>query len=604
MRHKDDADTHLHDLKLMQLPTQLDENEETILRQALTGRPEWLDLARALEEAANAMGSEALRMLSLVFVYDLISPHHDARRATVGGPYASMMETEDGIYPPRPAEVLEEVRSVWRSGRERVEDPIVGARISDLLYVAEGRSAHADGRRAARELGELAQEAEREPLSRAVCMGRSIEILVELNDREALGEVLEVADRVVLDLLKQEHPGPPLNVLRALVGLKKDRQPDGLEALLTRATERFPTGHAGESALELAAEASGDPGRQKELRRRQLQLRIDEANASEGLAKVTMLQRAIDIARRFGFTREMEALLKKQQDLPKEDLGFEAMEVSIDLPTQEIREQVDLIVGSHAADIFEALRRLGDFGPPGGSRADIDREVEEQDKESPLVNLFSHSVFGTETSAPTFLAGTNENKRLASRGRQRQLHVNFYGRILYAPMLDEAVDRHGRPSHEDLARHFATDLIGDVRGERIARAVEFFWDEEYDEAAHLIVPRLESILRDVARVSGIPIVRPAQEGRFTGVVSLNVLLDKLRELYEMPWFDYLEALLCDPLATNLRNDIAHGIRQRVGGVEAALLIQAACHLTLIRQTDRSEQTAPPPADDGEDLGDR
>jgi hypothetical protein len=64
----------------------------------------------------------------------------------------------------------------------------------------------------------------------------------------------------------------------------------------------------------------------------------------------------------------------------------------------------------------------------------------------------------------------------------------------------------------------------------------------------------------------------------------------------MPWFDYLEALLCDPLAINLRNDIAHGVRQRVGGVEAALLIQAACHLTLIRAAERSEQPLPPPGD--------
>jgi len=583
----------------MQLPTQLDEREETFLREALTGRPEWLDLARGLEEAANASGSEALRMLSLVFVYDLIPPH-DVRRANVGGPYASMQETEEGIYPPRPSEVLEEVRSVWRSARERVEDPIVGARVSDLLYVAEGKAAHADGRRAAQELAALARESEREPLSRAACMVRSVEILVELNDRDALSEILETAEQVVRDLLEQEHPGPPFSVLRALVGLKKDRRPDWLQGLLTRATERFPIGHAGESALSLAAEAASDPERQKELRRRQLQLRVDEANASEGLAKAAMLQRAIDLARRFGFTREMEELLRQLQDLPREDLGFESMEESIDLPTQEIREQVDLIVGSHATDIFEALKRLGDFGPPGGSHADIDREVEEQVKEHPLLNLFSHSMFGTETSAPTFVASSDESKKLMSRGRQRQFHIGFYGQILYAPMLDEAVERHGRPSREDLAQHFATDLIGEVRGERIARAVEFFWDEEYDEAAHVIVPRLESTLRDIARASGIPIVRPAEEGRFTGVLSLNVVLAKLRELYESPWFDYLEALLCDPLATNLRNDIAHGIRKRVGGVEAALLIQAACYLTLIRAAESSGEPSPPLGNDGED----
>lgn len=587
----------------MALPTQLGEDEETVLREALTGRPEWLELARALEEAANARGSDALRMLSLAFVYDLVPERQDARRANVGGPYASMQETEEGIYPPRPAEVLEEVRSVWRSARERVEDPIVGARVSDLLYVGEGKPAHADGRRAARELAALADESEREPLSRAVCIGRSIEILVELNDREGLKEVSGTAEGVARDLLAQEHPGPPLSVLRALVGLRKDRRPKGLQALLIQATERFSTGHAGESALELAASAAADLERQKELRRRQLQLRIEEAEASEGLAKVTMLQRAIELARRFGFARETEDLLKQQQDLPRKDLGFESMEESIELPTEEIRQQVDLIVGSHAADIFEALKRLGDFGPPGGSHADIDREVEEQVKEHPVLNLFSHSMFGTETSAPTFVAGSDESKKLMSRGRQRQFYIGFYGQILYAPMLDEAVEHHGRPSHDDLSQHFATDLIGETRGERIARAVEFFWDEEYDEAAHLIVPRLESILRDVARVSGIPIVRPAEEGRFTGVVSLNVVLAKLRELYELPWFDYLEALLCDPLATNLRNEIAHGIRQLVGSIEAALLIQAACHLTLIHAAERSEMSFPQPGDeeDGSDF---
>lgn len=580
----------------MHLPKQITDEETQVVREALTGRPGWLDLAHALEKEAKSKGSEALQMLSLAFVYDLVSPSQDTRRAAVGGPYASMFESNEGIFPPRPAEVIEEVTAVWRSARERVKDPIVGARVSDLIYVSKGKAAHEDGRRGARELAELADEPEREPLSRAVCMARSIEILVELNDREGLIQILETAERVALDLLGQEHPGPPLNVLRALVGLKQNLRPDGLEELLVKAIERFPVGHAGESALELAATASGDPERQKELRRRQLQLRMDEAEAAGGLAKVTFLQRAIDLAARFGFTQEMEALLKEQQDLPKEDLEFESMEVSVDVPTEPIRRQVDHIVGSGAKDIFEALVRLGAFGPPGGSNADMDREVEAQEKESPMAFLFPHTSFGQETSAPTYLASDEENKRLMNRGRQRSLHVEFYGEFLYARMLHEAVERHGRPSHEELAQHFSTELIGDGRGERIARAVELFWDEEYDESAHLIVPRLESILRDIARLNGILIVKRAQEGRFGGVVSLNVILAKLRELYEPePWFDYLEALLCDPLAINLRNDIAHGLIERVGGVGAALLIQAACRLTLMGPaSDNPDEPSSPP----------
>jgi hypothetical protein len=579
----------------MSLPTQLQEAELSVVREALTGRPDWLDLAHALEEAAKARESEALRMLSLAFVYDLIPPSQDGRRATAGGPYASMFESKEGIYPPRPAEVIDEVRSVWRSAREQIGDPIVGARISDLLYVAEGKSAHAEGRRAARELAKMAGEPEREPLNRGACVARSLEILVQLNDREGLAEILETAERVATELLEQEHPGPPLSILRALVKLKKDLRPEGLEDLLEKAMERFPAGHAGESVLELAAEASGHPERQKELRRRQLQLRVDEANAAEGLAKVTFLQRAIDFALRFGFSREADALLKEQQDLPKEELGFESIEASVDVPTEAIRKQVDHIVGQRAKNIFEAFTRLGAFGPPGGANSDIDREVQAQEEESPLAFLFPHTSFGQETSAPTYLASDEASKRLMSRGRQRMYHLEFYGRFLYARMLHEAIEHHGRPSHEELAQYFSTELFGENRGERIARAVEFFWDEEYDESAHLIVPRLESILRDMARVSEITIVKPAQEGRFGGVVSLNVILGKLRELFEpAPWFDYLEALLCDPLAFNLRNEISHGLLPRVGGVEAALLIQAACHLALMAPKPELPDRSPPP----------
>jgi hypothetical protein len=36
-----------------------------------------------------------------------------------------------------------------------------------------------------------------------------------------------------------------------------------------------------------------------------------------------------------------------------------------------------------------------------------------------------------------------------------------------------------------------------------------------------------------------------------GAIELtHPTLAKLRELYEMPWFDYLEVLLCDPLAAS------------------------------------------------------
>lgn len=567
----------------MSLPEALTQQEIRNVQEALAGRPTWLALSHALEAEAKAQGGEGLRMLSIAFVYDLIDPSHEGRRTIAGGPYATMLESEVGTFPPRPTEVIDEVRSLWRSATGVVDDPIVRARIGDLLYVAEGKRAHADGRAGARELVRLAGLAEWSAIDRAVCLSRAMEVAAELNDRELLETATLKVIALIDELLGDEHPGPPFILVRALIALKPDRRPECLDELLTRVIQRFDGDPAQERALALAARATSDDERRRVLRSRQLELRIREIETAEGLAKVSALQSAIELARRHGFAAEAADLLKQQQDLPREELGFESMTSSVEIPTDAVRAQVDLIVGSQAADLFDALIRLGEFGPPGGSNDDIDREVEQQAKDFPLLGLFGQSTFSSVSSAPNFIANDPESKRLLARGQQRQLHASFYGDILIVPMIGEAAAHHGRPSPEQVSAHFATELIGPERGERIARALELFWDGEHDDAAHVIAPRLESILRDVARRGGITIVKPAQEGRFGGVVSLGLVMAKLRELHDdAPWLCYLEALLCDPLAINLRNDIAHGLAGRVGALNAGLLIHAACYLALLR----------------------
>ena len=291
-----------------------------------------------------------------------------------------------------------------------------------------------------------------------------------------------------------------------------------------------------------------------------------------------MLQRAIELASRYQFHDEAKSLVAEQEAVREENLDFESTEVEVSVPTAEIREQIERTVGS-AADVFDALTRIGRFGPPGNSNAEIDQELAEVNKGHPLLGLFGRQVFNQGSSVPSFIADDEESKRRAERGQHRQQVAYFYGSLLIAPMLDECVAKHGRPAREDLNKHFSTELIGEVRGERIGRAVELFWDGDYDDAAHVLVPRLESFLRDIARHEGLVVSKQAKPGAFGGVTSLNVLMRGLREVFAgTAWFDYLEALLCDPLSLNLRNEIAHGLIPVVERTQAALLVHAACFL--------------------------
>ncbi len=568
----------------MALPERLTDSEIEVLTGALADRPGWLELARSLEAAANERDSEGLRMLSMAFVYDLVAPGQSGRRATAGGPYATMWESPDGSYPPRVPDVLEEVRNVWRFVLGKLDDPIACARLADLLYVAEGRSAHVEGRRAAVCLVALASEPAWTALDKAVCIARAIEIQLELNDREGLSASTKRCVDLVDELLGQEHPGPPFIALRALIALKSDRRPAGVSELLDRVIEHFTGTRHEAAALGLAADAAVDSQARSKLRRRQLDARLIEARNADGLAKVALLQRAAEFARASGLSAEAAAILKELQDMPQSELGFQSVEVSEQIPAEAIREEVDRLVGSGAKDLLDALNRIGaGVEPPGGSNADMDAEVARLAEEFPVLGLFGQTVLGPESAAPHFVANEEESKRQVERGRLRRMHTDFIAGVFLGPLLDNAVEHHGRPSHDDLAAHFATELIGPERGERFARALELFWDRDYDASAHVLVPRLESVLRDLARAHGITIVKPVSEGSYGGVISLNTIMSKLRAIEpDAEWLDYLEALLCDPLALNYRNLIAHGLIPAVGGVGAALLLHAACFLSVLR----------------------
>ncbi|MGZ6575608.1 MAG: hypothetical protein ACXVHB_31880 [Solirubrobacteraceae bacterium] len=106
-----------------------------------------------------------------------------------------------------------------------------------------------------------------------------------------------------------------------------------------------------------------------ELRRRQLTTRFEEARRAEGVSKVALLRRAAQFAHANGLSVEAAAMLKELR-IPHSELGLEVFEVSEQIPTEDVREEVDRLAGTGAKDVFDALRRIGaGVEPPGGSNA-------------------------------------------------------------------------------------------------------------------------------------------------------------------------------------------------------------------------------------------
>ena len=353
----------------------------------------------------------------------------------------------------------------------------------------------------------------------------------------------------------------------------KDR-PDRLGELLEQAGDRYGKDpHIFDAVADLRSRLVDDTERQ-ELRRAQVQRWRDESSEGDGMLRVLRLEQALEIARNYGLKDEADDLRRQLGGITPEELGLKEISAELAIPSEEVEQ---FLQSFEAADSWQlGLRLLAMQGPPGGSPEDAGTHVDEMMAEFPVQFLFTKAIIGPDNATAVFRAATPEAHRRLALAEQRAQQARMWGAFC-ASALERIGERHDRPSLEALARFLTTDLIEAEVAERIARAIKLFWEEQFDESAHVLVPRLERVLREMARQVGIPIVRePRPDKEFGGVEMLGALMRDLQEAFaDAGWHAYLLNLLADPLGLNLRNSISHGLHGTVGAIDASLLVQAA-----------------------------
>jgi hypothetical protein len=136
----------------------------------------------------------------------------------------------------------------------------------------------------------------------------------------------------------------------------------------------------------------------------------------------------------------------------------------------------------------------------------------------------------------------------------------------------------------ELTEHYTTQIIPAEVAERVATAVDHFWEGRYDEALLILLPRLESIVRELCRLLGLVIIKEPMGSDVGGFLQLGSLLSSLKGRLPESRHCYLMTLLTDPIGINLRNRGLHGLIIPGSREEAALAIHVACFLQQIRLT--------------------
>ncbi len=510
--------------------------------------------------------------------YYMLYPITEEAGREAWGPFAPVFEGPQGVFPPPLAKVEDRWLTLWADLAQASTSPVVRSRLHDLLWERRwGPRPDLHARQAIDSYVAL-NGSSWTSVDRAFGLIRALELARHVKDDERLATVVAACEKGAREsmMASSPEPGVALRLVRALMWLPPDLQPASVDDLLAEAERVYgadPYHFA--SIVDLKVSRSRDAAFVRQLRVQEVRRWRQRASETAGLLRFSHLQSALEAARNYGLSDLADEI---RRDMQKVDLGLKQVEAAVPISTEQLGALISTVVETD--DWRTSLRRFGVYGPPSGDVKKNIAAVEQQMRASPLQYLVTKTVLGPG-NVPIRVVSSEADHRDVALSEYEKMGISLWA-LFAAEVLDRIFGRHGVPELTALTEFFSTPLMPLDVAERVAQAVLLYSQGHFDESAHILVPRLEATIRTIARECGLATFREPQGAKPGGVRALGDLLLAMKERIDESWQRYLWNLLCDPIGVNLRNRLAHGLLPKADKKEAALLIHAACHLSLIK----------------------
>jgi hypothetical protein len=369
-------------------------------------------------------------------------------------------------------------------------------------------------------------------------------------------------------------------LVEALLRLPRNEQPSEIDELLETAVTVYEEDPwIFETVVELqAGRIKDDADALRSLRFSQILKWREFASSARGLIRLTHLEHALELARVHGLSGMANELRREIQAIPADEFDFNKTTASFELPNEKIEEYIEWFAGG--GDWRECLTRFGAYGPPSGDHSANLAAVVELMQAHPLLFLFRKTVMD-QNNFPIRIAASEEEHKIVELSEYEARSMSIWA-LFAVDILARIKDRYGMPKAKDLTDFFSTDIISKDIAERFGRALRLFWMRQPDESAHILLPRIETVIREISRQVGLAIIREPVGTSPGGVRTLGELIRAMEGYMDESWRRYFWNLLADPVGLNFRNRLLHGLIPKAGQTETVLLIHAACNLRLMQ----------------------
>ncbi|MDC7339220.1 DUF4209 domain-containing protein [Streptomyces lydicus] len=479
--------------------------------------------------------------------------------------------------PPKVAAVAEEVVEVWHALTSKVTSPWGLARLQHLLFERRFGRAHEYAIAAAESYLAAATQWE-VGLDRAGLLGIGLRVARSVNSRDQADLIVnQLMSDARQELSGDDHrPGVFMRLMKSI--LAENNPPSGVDDLLKDAFIAYADPFIRDDILGMQIARASDAEVKKRLWVELVEVWNEAASHSQGIVRAAHLKKALECAEESQDRGLIERAAANLQGLRKDDLGLATFAASTSMDGAEIERLLAPMDG--VGNWQQALLGLYQiYGPATGDLALNKARVEQHAREFVLSGCFTKELLGGD-GLPRYRPQSDEDRDAVALADHETYNIQIFAPIL-AMALSRIADVYGIPSESDLAEFFAqAPLTDEDLAHALARAFIRYWMGDAEGAAFTIIPRIETIVRNlvIAMDRGVyRIQRDQKPGQYPG---LGYLLDILKAHgLDESWHRCALTVCANPAGGwNIRNEVAHGFIMNMGMPPAAAVLQLAVYL--------------------------
>lgn len=282
------------------------------------------------------------------------------------------------------------------------------------------------------------------------------------------------------------------------------------------------------------------------------------------ITAASLLSDAVEAMRQAPGGRERAAELHERLLIVQKESIAELKSFSTTIDTSELVHRA--LSAVRGKTFHEAVIQLCSMAKPP-LKENLRKEVHEQARVAVFASLFSSEVMNSRgrvvARVPGLMSAENDPDETGLRWRMfrhARLARTLSVQAMLNPARHEVYTTHA-PDQQDIAALIQySPWVPPGHGESLARALLAGFQGDMLVAGHLVPPQLEALIRNVVELTGGS-TSMLEPGGVQPERPLSVLLEtpEVLKVFGADGVFELLGLLVDPLGTNLRNEVAHGL---------------------------------------------